>query len=271
MSEEALQSESEAVEVEAETIENPETGSDLAPSTETTESESSENQAVNQDKINAVINKKHFEAKEAERRAVAAETQLKEIQDKQLLAEQQRVSNIPEMPDAYDDNYEVKMQAWQTAVQNKAAFDANQNLIAQQAQTAHNAAQYKQQQELTERNQKFYVEAKEQGVSTEEMNGLISTIMSYGGIGVENESAIMQDPDAALILKHLAANPQEIAGMQQMSGYTLANHINTNIRAKAQALKPKRSNAPAPSTEVHGDGIDPEGGRYPHLKGVKFS
>ena len=97
-------------------------------------------------------------------------------------------------------------------MQSKATFDANQNFIAQQAQQAQQEAQYKQQQEVAEREQKFLGTAKEQGVSSDEMNGLLTTIGQYGGIGNENAQAIMQDPDAALIIKHLAANPQEIAG-----------------------------------------------------------
>ena len=48
--------------------------------------------------------------------------------------------NIPAMPDAFDDDYEQKMQERDNALRNKAQYDAQQNIVQQQQQ------QYQQQQ-----------------------------------------------------------------------------------------------------------------------------
>jgi len=276
MSEAELQNDDpiEGVQETQEESENPINGSELAPEQGEIKKESRSTEEIESEKkakAQAVFNKNYGEKKQLERDLESERAKVLAFENQQLEAQKQLVSNLPSMPDPYDDDYDVKMQEWQAGVQNKAAFDANQNLIAQNAHNAQQAAQYKQQQEIAVREHKFLESAKEQGVSSDEMNVLLTTIGSYGGIGNDNAQAIMQDPDAASIIRHLAENPQEIAAIQQMSGYTLANHINNNIRAKAQALKPKRSNAPAPSTEVHGDGIDSNSTKHPALVGVTYS
>jgi len=270
MNEETLQSDVESAPIDSAQVDQADPiqeSTESATGAEQTASDEQTNEAVNQDKINKVINKKHFEKMEAERRAAAAEQQLQAFQEKERLAEQARINNVPEMPDVYDDDYDAKLAQWKEATNQKAIFDANQNIYNQQQQQLQQQAQQKQQQESIERETAFKATAKTQGISEDELIMDVSTIASYGGIGQHNVNALMQDPDAPLILKHLAANPQEIAAIQQMDGYALANHVNQNIRAKAKALKPKQSSAPSPATNIRGSGAESDGGRYALIDG----
>lgn len=273
MSAETLQSEAESAPIDAEVSQaDPIQESDLAPAAEETASESATNQTdVNQESINKVINKKHFEKMEAERRADAAEAKVRDFEEKALAVEQTQVNNIPEMPeDTFDKDYDRDMSEWKAAVQNKAVFDANQTILAQNQQAEQMQAQQKAQQQETERSVKFLDNAKSSGISNDEISGLLQTIGSYGGIGSENAAFVMSDINGGLIVKYLAANPQEIMAMQQMNGYTLANHINLNIRAKALALKPKQSKATPPATNISGGGADQAQGKHSLIKGYSL-
>ena len=43
------------------------------------------------------------------------------------------------------------------------------------------------------------------------------------------------------------------------------------LKQKASALKPKTSNTPSPATNLQGNGVDPEAGKYKNLAGTKYS
>jgi hypothetical protein len=81
---------------------------------------------------------------------------------------------------------------------------------------------------------------------------------------------ILGDSDGPLITKHLAANPQDGYDLASMSPYSVGQFLD-GIKTKASALKPKTSNAPSPATNLQGNGVDPELGKYKNLKGTKFS
>ena len=273
MSEETLQNDA-PIESNQEVVENPIQGSELAPEQGTTESQEAPVQSdeeTQKAKNQAAWNKQYGVQKQLERDLEAERARTAAFEAQRLEAERLSVSSIPDMPeDSFDDNYADDMANWQAAVQRKATFDANQNILAQAQQAQQQQAQLKQQQQQAERNVKFLTNAKTSNISNDEMQGLFQTIASYGGVGNDNAAFIMDDPDAALIVKHLAANPQEIAAMQQMNGYTLANHINVNVRAKAKALKPKQSSAPQPATNIQGGGADQSQGKHALIKGFSI-
>ena len=50
----------------------------------------------------------------------------------------------------------------------------------------------------------------------------------------------------------------------------LAGAKYAELKVKASALKPKTSSTPAPATILQGNGVDPEAGKYTHIKGAKF-
>ncbi len=241
--------------------------SDLA--TENVESTTQTTDSADQDKINKVINKKHFEKMEAERRAEAAEAQLAEIEQKRLADMQANIGNIPEMPDPYDDDYESKLKGRDEAIRRNAEYQAQQNLVAQQQQAQQQQQQQQQMQELNTKVESYKQNAVKAGITAQELQEAGNTVAKYQ-LNDRATMAILGDNDGALITKYLAANPIEIDTLNRMNDFEAALHIERNVRAKAVALKPISSNVPPPPTDVNGNGADPESGKYEYLTGATF-
>ena len=104
MSEETLQStdDSEVLNESADLIQK---DSALATDSEEQHEPQAQDNNIDQDAFNKVINKKHFEKMEAERQRDAEAKRAKELEHK-LNALQPQTNVIPDMPDAFDDNFE---------------------------------------------------------------------------------------------------------------------------------------------------------------------
>lgn len=268
-----LQSDGESLPVEStqevQAEANPILESELATESETTAStenaEQTEDSNVNQDKVQKVINKKHFEKMEAVRRAEAAEAKLKEIEDKKLEQLQANMGVIPEMPDPYEDDYESKVKARDEAIRKNAEFQAQQQVVQQNQQQAEIARQQREQAELNEKLNTYQKRAKELGINGQELQHAANTVSSYG-LNEGAAMAILNDSDGALITKYLASNPVEIERLNNVSQFELGM-LWSDVKSKAVALKPKSSSAPMPPTNIDGGGADPDGGKYDVIKG----
>ena len=253
-----------------EEVENQDNGSDLAPDSESEHEEQPkvDEEAVKQDAIQKAINKKHFEAKEAERKLSDANKQIAEFQAKERERMAAQVGNIPPMPDPFDDDFDEQVKARDEAIIAQANFNhQNQSYQQQQQfqqQQAHEASQAKIRESMTSYSSK----ALELGIKQEELQAAGNTVAQYG-LSDDLVMHILADSDGPLITKHLAANPQEGFELANMSPYMVGKFLD-DIKQKASALKPKTSKAPKPSTNLTGNGTDPELGKYTNLKGAKF-
>ena len=251
-------------------IENQDTGVDLATTSESEHEEQPkvDEEAVKQDAIQKAINKKHFEAKEAERKLSDANKQIAEFQAKERERMAAQVGNIPPMPDPFDDDFDEQVKARDEAIIAQANFNhQNQSYQQQQQfqqQQAHEASQAKIRESMTSYSSK----ALELGIKQEELQAAGNTVAQYG-LSDDLVMHILADSDGPLITKHLAANPQEGFELANMSPYMVGKFLD-DIKQKASALKPKTSKAPKPSTNLTGNGTDPELGKYTNLKGAKF-
>ena len=252
---------------EIEANQDEEIGAELAPASEPEHEEKTDeaedSSKVNQEAINKVISKKHFEAKEAERRALAAEQELERLRQAQAV-----VPEVPQKPDPYDDDYEYKMLKYEQAITEKAKYDANQQLLRQQQEQQAQQAQYEQQQRLNAQLQEYVERGKEQGMTVEEMTQAGQLVESYG-IGVDIQHALLGDKDGALMVKHLAANPVMANQLANMNPFQAAMFIEQNVRPSAQALKPKSSTAKPPPKRVEKTANDTTGS-YRYIGGAKF-
>ncbi|MEE8209080.1 MAG: hypothetical protein V3T88_09060 [Nitrosomonadaceae bacterium] len=252
--------------------ENPETGSELAPETEATEqtqvSEETEEQKA--EKRQAAFNKQYGEKKQAERERDAANAEIARLQQ----AQYQPPPEAGKMPNEYDydttEEFHAAQQTYISNVKANATHEAQQEVI--------NNGQLAQQQAVQQQKfQKFQTDlvtyqgnAKKLGIDAQELEQAENTAISYG-LTHELQLAILEEPDGPLIAKHLAANPQDVATLVGMNPYAAGAFIANTLRAKAGELKPKTSNTPDPATNIQGGGVDPENGKYKHLKGVTFS
>ena len=166
---------------EAEPQETAESGVDLAP-TESAETE--KNTEGNGEVLGSIdgievkgpkgfvktINKKHRAFKEQERRAEEAEARLKELEAKMAEKENPRFDGeIPAMPDAWDDDYEAKMQARDDAIQRKALQDHQDRLARENEERAQQEAMQKEQAARMEKLEKYSANAKAAGISESDL------------------------------------------------------------------------------------------------------
>lgn len=250
-------------------IENPEAGSELAADSETQHEQKAETeQVIDNENVQKVINKKHFEAKEAERKAEEYKAKLAEYEAKQREEEARRYSNLPEAPDPFDDDYEQKLVNYNQALTEKAKFDARQEIYQQQQLQAQQIEQAKKAEEIQQKAKAYTSKAGELGISAEELQSAGNTIAQYG-ISDDLTLAILQDNEGPLITKYLASNPTEILDLGNMNPYMAGAKL-MEIKQKAAQLKPKRTNAPEPATRLDGSTVNPDANKYPLTKGAKF-
>lgn len=252
-------------------IENQDVGVDLAPTSEAEHEEQPQvvdEEQKKQDAINKAINKKHFEAQQAKRELEEAKARIKEFEDKQREQMAAQYGNIPPMPDAFDDDFDEKVKRRDEAIAAQAQFNAQQQVYNQQQQYAQQQAQLQEQQEFNNKVQAYNARAVELGIKQEELQAAANVVAEVG-LSDDLVKFIVSDADGPLIVKHLAANQMDAFELAQMNPYMVGEKL-SQIKANAAALKPKTSNAPAPSQQIGGNGVDPDAGRYQNLGGAKF-
>lgn len=254
-------------------IENPDNGAELATASESehginTETvEEVESEASKQQKY---INTQYGQIKQGERDLAKANEKISQFE--QSVREQQaaQVGNIPPMPtDQFDDNYETDLKAHIDGVRAQERYNTENNAYLQQQQNTQLQQQQAAQQEAAKLQSDFVTNAKGAGATDEEFNSVINTL-NNGGMTVDTAAGIMsQGADGYFVAKHLAANPQEANEFNSLSQMQQGMML-VELKQKASVLKPKTSSTPAPATNLQGNGVDPEAGRFPNSKGATF-
>ena len=233
-------------EVEQDEIAEDESPSDLAPDSDPGHEEKTESQ-INQDKVQEVINRKHWEAKESERKLLAAQKELE-----QYRAQQQAAPNVPDLPDPFDDDYGAKMQQRDQAMRQRLEWESRQRYEQTSQQARQQEAQERLNKELYEKQTKYVQRAKDSGITEQDLQAIGSAIANYG-LRDDLVVEILDDKDGPLIAKHLAANPMKMEELSSLTPYQSARYIET-LRPSLAALKPRITNAPNPSTKIEGKG-----------------
>lgn len=255
---------------ESEEVENPEQDSDLA--TDSDDRHEEQDQAdVNQEAIQKVINKKHFEAKEAERKAEALQKRLDEIEAKQF-EQSNQPQNVPPLPDVFDDDYEQRIAERDRIITQNAQIEFTRKQQEQQSLYQQQIEQQKQAEALNEKLTSYTNKAKELNISSSELQEAANIVGMYG-LNEQVQLAIVSDDKGPLITKYLAKHPQEVEALNASlsQGFVAAGQVYEAIKLKAANSKPKTTNAPTPPTRVDGGAVDSDSAKYPHSKGAKFS
>ena len=256
------------IEGEAEHIESPEDNQEL----ETQEPESQEQSEITQEAFNRAIGKKTAKMRQMER---DYEAKLNEANSRLSAYEQQNnvAPEIPELKDPYeydsDEDYRAAINERDKAIAAKAQYDSLQAILQAQQFQAQQQAIQQQQQRVMDAEKKLVENAKKVGVTEAELVES-ATVMNAYGLSGDIGMAIMEDPDGASIIRYLGSNPSECEKLAGMNPYMIGSYIATNIRGKANQLKPKPSAAPKPPTDVSGSGQNPDLGKYAHIGGAKF-
>ena len=224
---------------------------------------------VAKQKANEAFDKQYGEKKQLERDLAAQSAKVAQFEQAERERQAAQVGNIPPMPDAFDDDFDTKVKARDEAIIAQANYNAKNQSYQEtqqfQQQQAAQAKQVKVQESMTNYSNK----ALELGIKQDELQAAANTVANYG-LSDDLVMHILGDSDGPLITKHLAANPQDGYQLASMSPYTVGQFLD-GIKTKASALKPKTSNTPSPATNLHGNGVDPEAGKYKNLSGTKYS
>lgn len=251
-----------------EAVENSQDESELATETETTE-QTQVSEEEKKAKAQAAFNANYGKMKQAERDRDAARAETEQLRQ----AQHQPPPNIGEFPNEYDydtsEEFQDAKNLFISNVRANASFEAQQKAFQDQQAQAAQAAQQQQQQEITQKVQTFMQSAKTLDVSDSEVTQYASAVVGYG-IRDDLRIALVGHPEGVMMFKHLSGNPQEVDLLNRMNPYEAGTYIENTLKAKAVALRPKTSNAPSPAQTINGAGVDPDNGKYKHLKGVKW-
>jgi len=194
------------------------------------------------------INKQTFAQRQAERERDELKTRLEELEQKA----QPVLSNIdiPPVPDSWDDNYEAKIRERDTAIQQKARFEASE---AQKLERQAEAQRKSERQEL-ERSQAlqdtFLENSKKLGVKHDALMQAQNAVVSYG-VTPELAQVLLKDSMGPLMVQHLEANPLDLHDIVNATPME-AGLLLAEVKTKAALLKPKSSSAPSPAATLSG-------------------
>lgn len=220
-------------------------------------------------KANEAFNKQYGEKKQLERELEATRAKNAAFEQAERERAAAAIGNIPPMPDAFDDDFEAKVKQRDEAIIAQANYNASNQAYLQQQQLHQQQAAQAAQAEQDKALISYANKATDLGIKQDELNAAANTVAQYG-LSNELVMHIVKDSDGPLITKHLAANPLDGHTLASMSPYLVGQFL-SDIKAKASALKPKKSSAPAPAESLSGNGVDPEMGKYKHISGVKYT
>ena len=214
-----------------------------------------------QAKFNDEIGKKVAKQREAERAAEEATARLAETEAKLAQATAPMRPAVPEMPDPYDDDFEVKVKARDEALVLAAQYDAATQQAEQRKNYEAQQTAHKAQEELITTVKSYTERAEKLGVNAAELQQAGNMVAQYG-IGNEVASYILNEDQGPSITVYLSKNPLELEQIRQMGPMQAAVYIENNIKAKAVASRPPPTPGPEPIDNPTGAGM-PEGERGP--------
>ncbi len=267
-----LQNDSVESEVIEPTVnENPDNGAELAVDSEAKHEEKTqvELDAEKQAKFDEAYGVQYGKTKQAERNAEALQQRVDDFEKSERERQAAAVGDIPPIPDALDDDFEQKMAVRDQAIKDQANHNATNNAWIKQQEANQQQVQLAQQQEQAKVLQGHNERVKAQGIDANEMLAAENTVLQYG-IHPDSIRHIAGQEDSPNVIRYLAANPQEGYSLATGNSFEIAAKY-AEIRVKAEALKPKTSDTPAPADTLSGNGVDPDAKKHPALQGVKYS
>lgn len=208
--------------------------------------------------VDDIIGKKTFQMRQSERDSDAKINELqKQLEEANSKVPQQTRPNVPEMPDAFDDNYQEQMTQRDEAIRQAAEFDGRQSAQQAQLQVQQQAALAEQQQAFNKVVESYTDNATKLGVDATELQAAGAIVANYG-LNDQVVEFILQDDQGPLITKYLANNPLEMETLRNLSPMGAAVRIGNEIKKQAAALGVKSRSAPDPAETLQGSGVSPK-------------
>lgn len=251
----------ETEEVEEESAEAPEGEPESAPGGDEQEPEGSSES----ERFVKRINKKHRQMMEEKERADALEKRIQELEAKSSLG---LPPDIPDV-DPYSDEFEAQKSARDRAIAEKARWEAKQELITESKEKAKKEQQQAEQEKFAKSVTSFMENGKKYGL-TEAAVSEAAGALSAMGFPQELGRMLIDDPDGAAIITHLASNPDLAEKLSTVGSYSAAMMIEREVRSKALGsfkAKPKGKPAPEPDEPITRSSATADS---PLLKGATF-
>lgn len=258
-----LQESVDSVDQSPEVEETPNQGSELAPETPEVENKDAEveQKESNQKAINRAINKQHRKFQEEKRRADELEQRLKKFESERPDVQ----TEIPPMPDEFDEDFKGKLARREEALLNKARNDALKMQQEERRAMEQRDNERREFERLQAMQSQFNESAKRLGVEQKALDEAQDILVDYGVSG-DLANILLKDSDGPLVVQYLAANPLDLHDIVNANPYE-AGVLLASAKSKASSLKPKTSSAPDPATVLEGRGV-PKKERGP--KGATF-
>jgi len=222
-----------------------------------------------QDKVAHAFAKKQRQIAEERTKREAAESRAAEAERKLSEFTKPKRPGIPELPSAYDADFEAKMATRDKAITDRAIYDAQVAYSQTQVNEGRQAAQVQRQKEVKTKTEAFEANSKTLGLSADEMAEHDTTVaLSLGKRHAETAEYLLDHADGPLIVKFLAKTPLELDKVSAMTPLQAAVYISSNIAPKAKTLKPVTPKIPAPVRVI--DGHNSSSKDSPYLKGATF-
>lgn len=238
------------------------TTEDLAPSEESQEAPVGEASTqpveakAEPDAAQKAINRKHWEAKEAERQR--DKTLEENAQLKAQLAEfnKQPAPEVAPTPDPYADDYAQQQELYAESIRQQTRHAAQQEADQRAAQDRMQQQQNLQRQEQERYTKEYNDNVIAQGLEVDQVQKAIIKLAEGGKIPQEIGAKLVEDEQSPLIIAWLAEgdNYLEAAPMLNMTPHQQSIFIGTTLRDKASVLKPKTSETPEPQETLDGGG-----------------
>lgn len=194
--------------------------------------------------FNDVVAKKVAAQREAERKAEEAARKAAELEQKLQKYETPDRPEVPPLPDPYDDDYEAKVQARDSAIAEQTRWD-NEQQQRQAAQIrAQQEAQFKQQQANDEIAKSFVEKGDKVGFTEVELDTAVGTLVDQGIHGEKARHILTHEsgPDMTMYLARNALEADKVATMSEMQA---AIYLETVVLPKVKASKTTPEPSPA--------------------------
>lgn len=238
------------------------------PSEEVSQEQKVSFDEAQQAKVNSLISDKVAKTHEERRLREDAEQRLADFQAQMPKPQEPTVPDLPDPDEFYGDptGYNAKLHARDTAIQERAEFDARNRLIQDQQQY-----QTRQREHEVALKQQAAIEgyskaAESFGITGDQMQKDAATVMQIG-IPSELSDHLVNDAQGPLVTNFLANNLLEAEKLRTMTPLEAAVYVATEIKPKLTGAR-KLTKAPAPANIVGGGGAPSKDN--PLLDGVTF-
>ena len=229
-------------------------GSESAPDSEGQHEEKVTFSEEQQAKVNEIIGEQTQKRRQAEREAQERlEAQARELEELKSQIPSQTRPNVPDLPDPYDDDYEVRIQQRDEAIRKAAEFDAAQEREREFQTLREQEQKLEQAKSVQDAAQSYVKRAEKLGIAPDELQAAGQVVNSFG-IPDSVAHQILIDDQGPQITKYLSQNLPELDSLIRANDFQ-AGQLYTAIKTKAVALSAKTSDAPPPPDKLKGGGM----------------